>query len=476
MSSEIEIAKNTVLSSKMLFLAHPGNSKLSEYYPNPSNCTAHVAEALNQHGSYRVSFNQAQFGASQTAIVSCSNLLNNLAIVMVINPVDNTTVAREAGWGFDAIDQVQFSFSNSLMQDIAIPGPLLREYALYLCKDEAERRDLLEAAGTAFNGITPGGVAHKTAVVPLNFLSFIGTQHAFPLDLSVLSSGTVQIRATLRAANQVFAVDAAGALAVPNQLVSMDIITSTSVLMQSAFSVRNAMINEPQTIYSLPAKYLNWYKYDIAAGQDIYANPYTIQLSSLPSGQLEAMFVVVRSKRANANPERIADTNLSGGLPFKALRLTYGTLTIYESRSLEERRYYMKSVFDDDMMYYTVGWRTRYLATPNPPDAIAVNGKICRTIFPYQVAVIPFTHKGSQVKSGAFMENLPSYGGSQLTLTFQAEPVERLIFANDVAPLLKTSTTRNEANALDANGYDVYVGYVLSGILALSNGTIDLQI
>lgn len=470
MSSEIEIAKNTVLSSKMLFLAHPGNSKLTEFYPNPSNCTAHVAEALNQHGSYRVSFNQAQFNASQTAIVSCSNLLNNMAIVFTVTPGAATTFALEPGWGFDLIDQVQFSFSNSLMQDIAIPGALLREYSLYLCKDEAERRDLLNAAGTAFNGAHPGGVAAKVAVVPLNFLSFIGTQHAFPLDLSVLSSGTVQIRATTKPANQVFSV-AHNDPALNIALNSMDIITSTSVLMQSAFTVRNAMIQEPTLIYSLPAKYLNWYKYDIgpvaaAPANDIYANEFNIQLSSLPSGQLEAMLVVVRPKRAAANPERIAATYHIGGVSFKRLRLTYGTLTIYDSRSFEERRYYMKSVFDDDMTYRAEGWYDR--------NAQGESG--IASLRPYQVAVIPFVHRGAEVKSGAFMENLPSYGGSQLTLTIRAEPVEQLAYSVGAAVGAYTPAVGFDAFANDANGYDVFVGYVLSGILGLSNGTIDLQI
>jgi len=463
MSSEIENVKGRVLASKPLFIAHPGGNKLSEFYPNPSNCTSHVAESLNQHGSYRISFNQARFGASQTAIISTSSLLNNFAILITMDPANAANTCPEPGWGFDVIETVQFSFSNSLMQDVSIPGPLLREYSLYLCKDDKERNLLLETAGRAFNGVDAGGTGIKTAVVPMNFLSFIGTNHSFPLDLSVLSSGTVQIRVTTRAANQVLLSDAAAALTGAPALASMTIITSTSTLLQSAFSVRNAMLDAPDMIYSLPSKYLNFYQYSIAAGVNPITTEQTIQLSSVPSGQLEAMFIVVRENRAAANPEQTPAVN-NGALIFETLRLTYGSQTIYDSRSYEERCYYLKAVFDDDMSIQSNGYESALTAG---------NVKRVVSLRHYQVAVLPFVHRGAKVKSGAFMENVPNYGGSQLSLSFTIKAPEKLSFKDGVAASINATYVVGGAAAA---GYSIWVGYLMSSILMISNGTIDLQL
>jgi hypothetical protein len=470
---DIELVKNRILSSNALFIAHPGNAKLSEFYPNASNVTSHVAEALNQHGSYRVSFNQRQFGGSSTAIVSTSSLLNNFAIAFSILPGNANTVGTEDGWGFEMIQTVQFSFSNSLMQDVAIPGPLLKEYALYLCKDESERSRLLRAAGSPFAGV----VTARSAIVPLNFLSFIGTTHAFPLDLSVLSSGTVQIRVTLKPADQVFQNNAAAALNANLAIDQMDIIASTSVLLQSAFSVRNAMIESPEMIYSLPSKYLNFYTYAIAAATNPYIAPnQTLQLSSVPSGQLEAMFVCIRRNRDNPNPQ-LTSPLYDNAVSFDYLKLTYGAQTIYESRTFEERCYYLKSVFDDDLQYTTDGFKG--VAAEALPFLIETSYDADRQ---YQCCVIPFMHKGASTKSGAFMENLPTYGGSQLSLEYRLRAPRHTEYwavesANGLPANATNRPSKTEVVAGNAaNGHTIYIGYLMSSILMISNGVIDLQL
>ena len=195
------------------------------------------------------------------------------------------------GWAFDMIASIEITYSNSLMQNMFIRGETLKDYCLLTCCSDKERKDMLRAAGSMYRVAAALGVNTFKFCVPLAFLNHSpgSLRNSWPVDGSVLA-GPIQISVNWRPFAYGFVVTNAGALVVaaPLGFTELSLTAKTTQLQDASFSVKKAMMLDPQLVYSLPARYITSVAY--STNFPAFVNrrhEKTINLSSAPSGMLE---------------------------------------------------------------------------------------------------------------------------------------------------------------------------------------------
>lgn len=468
----VDSAVQTVLSSSRLKLAHPGNAKLTQVYPTPSETTSVLAQAINHRGQFRASSNSKSFAGRSDFVASSSALLSEFAVVgsvTVTNGVGNPVPSakpNEVGWIFQLVDSIEITFSNSLMQAMIITGVALREYSLLCCCSKQERIDMMKTAGQFFPTTFSGAASAKNTYsfcLPLTFLSFaIGSlRNSWPIDSSVLA-GPMQIAINWRTINYAFvALDDTfaflGLAGLPTQFDSLTLIAKTTQLQDAAFSVKKAMMMDPQLVYSLPARYITTVSFPFPLLQA--GNKATINLSSAPSGMLEGLIVTVVEDGGPGGPPVTGLANLEtmSSVPFDQVALEFGGQYIFRCDSYVEYIHYQRSQFGDTLEHENI----LYFADGSAGLLVAVNSPIL---------FIPLVDNGASVLRGHTNENLPSYGGSQLQLTVTPSIHKAL----DTSVAAWQGPEVREDNA--PTGYTIHVTYLVSALVEISQGTVDLQL
>lgn len=466
MAEYVDSAVQTVLSSSRLKLAHPGNAKLTQVYPTPSETTSVLAQAINHRGQFRVTCNNKQFNSRSDFILSSSALISEMAIVgnITIANVGLTTFKPNCvGWIFDMVESMEVTYSNSLMQNMVIRGPSLKDYSLLCCCSRQERIDLLKAAGQSFQDPGVGETTIYNFALPLSFLNHTvaSLRNSWPVDGSVLA-GPIQISINWRPFGYGFVkTDQAILAAVPAQFTKLELVCKTTQLQDAAFSVKKAMMLDPQLVYSLPARYITTVDYTRAL---VPGGVTTINLASAPSGMLEGIIVSIRPSKGTdqwVTPDATFTTNIHGGSStIKRLTLEFGGQNIFRCDTYEEYLHWQRSSFGD-----TVEWvEQTYLAG-------AANTNLSVTNV-HPVYFIPMTNDNAAVFRAHTNENLPSYGGSQLQLTIQVSDTQRELVVGGQS----WDSAENEYGPLVATEYEILVAYLVSALLEISQGTVDLQL
>lgn len=481
MAEYVDSAVETVLSSSRLKLAHPGNAKLTQVYPTPSEVTSVLAQAINHRGQFRVSANSKGLGARSDFILSSSALISEIAIIGQITTAANLGVdegikPNAIGWGFDLIESVEITYSNSLMQNMFIRGETLKDYSLLCCVSPRERNDMLNAAGNAAYVNTAGGATNTHSVcIPISFLNHTPSslRNSWPVDGSVLA-GPIQISINWREAAYAFVKTNAAAVATPFPITwdKLDLVAKTTQLQDASFSVKKAMMLDPQLVYSLPARYITSVDYSREIPAAAGGGQTTINLASAPSGMLEGLIVSIRPKSANSQwvTPAAADAgtnNIRGGsCTLNRIVLEFGGQNIFRAESYEEYQHYMRGCFGDSMEWPGITFRAS-------ADWDLDGGNTDHTIHP--VYFIPLVNDGCSVFRGHTNENLPSYGGAQLQLTLRVDPRQRIGSYSVDSGGSKLDTIQC---TIDQPGisYQIWIGYVVSGLLEISQGTVDLQL
>ncbi len=478
MTEYVDSAVQTVLSSSRLKLAHPGNAKLTEVYPTPSETTSVLAQAVNNRGQFRVSPNSLNFGARSDFVLSSSALISEMAIsgtveqTFTAGPLLNSK-PNAVGWAFDLIESIEITYSNSLMQNMFIRGETLKDYSLLCCTSARERQDMLKAAGQIlpFSVAAGGGTNSFDFVVPISFLnhSVASLRNSWPVDGSVLA-GPIQISINWRSALYAF-VKTDVSFAAPTSFKRLELIAKTTQLQDASFSVKKAMMLDPELVYSLPARYITSVDYSatFASGTD-----HVINLASAPSGMLEGLILSIRP---NATEDWVvpvaAGTNQvqGGSVTLNKIKLEFGGQNLIRCDTHEEWKHFTRSSFGDDLewvgSYYTQG--AAYAPTGTDGSCIK-----------HSTYFLPLLNDGSAVFRGHTNENLPSYGGSQLQLTLNVAPNQRALagvgLATPSGGNFPAYDGQDAVIAQGGTGYQIWVGYVVSALVEISQGTVDLQL
>lgn len=344
--SYVEQSAAHVLANHELLMATPSASRLTSFYPTPSESQNTIAQAVCNSGQLTVQANSKNFGQSSDFIISSPNLMDtpHLRLGFTIpayvatvgaNPTQAPNLyagSYHAGWGFDCIDQIEITFANSNISNLQITGHAMRAWSLLQCKDEEARKKLLYTAGShkIYNRSAP---IEMEAVVPLSFLFWRaagGVKGGFPIDGRALNGPIIfRIRFTTLdhffgpclsdfQANLVPDVDYPSTVAAftPGErshggvadfwpggsapvtaFSTMNLTFRSYQLMDGAFSVSKALEANPGFVYSLPSLWLNTYTQQVSLDVNGVGN---LNLNSAPAGMIQAM--ILRIRPINADP------------------------------------------------------------------------------------------------------------------------------------------------------------------------------
>lgn len=468
MASEyIESAANEILSNKRVLLRHPGARSMNELYPSPSLASTQLAELVNARGRYRIAGNNLQLGGISNFVISTSSIIQNWAIHASIVLAANRTMLT--GWLLQAVNQIEVTFSNSLMQSIQLSGLILREYLLSMCDSEEKRNRLLTQAGQC----TLGAAGTFRASIPVGnlILSAMGASSQFPLDQSTLA-GSIQVLVRWNNAGSFTTNVAANGAAIPTAFNSLEMTCDTSDLLTGAFSIRQALSMDPSLSYNIPSRYINSTRVPIANFDPAAGNENLVQLTSCPAGMLEAIVICLKPTSEHNSTASDAAANsayfpIGGSVNLSTLRLTYGGTDLFRADSSEEIKSNMRSVFGGDTMRYK---QIGHTFTPGGPGPLGAD------ISQYDcgVIIIPLVYDGCRSYQGHLIENNPSYSGASLELRFTVNnQFEREEYKFN-APFKRTNQV--VVGSGGAIAWTLEVGYVLSAILEISQGAVDLQL
>lgn len=550
----VDAAAAHVLSNNEILMASPSSAQLSAFYPTPAESTNTIAQAVCNSGQLVVKANSKTFPGSSDFQVSTGNILDSPFLSMVIRipalvhaQAANLYVASWSdGWGYDLIDSVEVSYSNSNISNLIITGQALRDWSLLQCKNKAERRDLLAAAGR-MQIQSRAADRYFRATMPISFLNWAGaggTHGGFPLDARTLN-GSIQFQFHFRNLGASIGPvassyipdtvpgDAGTAIVVqygpgtdsgfPSSFNELEMTFRTYQLMDSAFSVSHALQANPGMIYSIPAKWVNTYRYqvDVTPG-----NKAEIQLNSAPAGMIQCMLLNIRpiarvgnvatptkmtwdyekvtaSGRDAYNPARY------GSLPLSSLRLQYSGQSIFDAHTEDQLNAYYKFIFCDDLITdiptvpQHLSIRDGEAVTEllsNQPDRVCI-------LHNSPLHLIPLMHNGNSIFRFRHFENLPHYSGSTLSLQFTpelpkykanpypshsnptvvttggAERATNLDLLHSGAAMTKRTIATGAITApalwgadLDFDRVEVSVTYVVAALLQSTNGVVELQL
>lgn len=466
MAAQIDTAVASILSRSKLKLSHPGASQLHEFYASPSNCTSLLAESVQNYHRVRIAANNLSLNSQTTFTISTSSLVSSLWLHCSVTLGAGFKLPHN-GWLFDSIASIEVTFSNSLLQNMVLPGSALRDYMLLSCKNRWDRESLLSTAGQCI--YAAAGTA--SASMPIgHLLSSAAYQSGnFPIDFSVLN-GPLLIQFNWNPGFR-FTVKAAGNFAPPTAWASCQVTGMTVDLVDSSFAVKSAMAQNPMLIYSTPAKYLNSINYNLTSVSPGVEQ--TINLQSAPAGMLSAMILNIRPTGGDADGAATSSdwTGIGSGatagtalihsesVQLSTLRLTYGGQNLVDCRSLREIQAMFASAFDGDSLEYNV------IST-----AATGTNDYGEQVYHTNALVIPFGYDNRAIFSHKVVENLPGYAGASLQLSFT---VAQGTVSKNGTPY------KVEADGLVIQNnlpYTVQVTYVIESLVEISQGTVDLQL
>lgn len=462
MSEEIDNAVADVLSSKRLKLVHPGDGRLTQVYATAADVTSMLAEAVTHRGQYRVASNNLALGAQSQFIISTSAIIADMYLIFSVTAPSGSFFSH-SGWGFDLIESVEVTYANSLMQNMVIRGDVMKEYSKLCCCSQDERAQMLDHAGPMSANRTG---ATLTAAVPISFLNNNtgGLRSSWPTDASVLA-GPIQLSVNWVSTVQsgrIFIDSATPGGTLPTAVGSAEITCTTITLQRASFGVKNAMMKDPSLVYSLPGKYLSIVN-ESRSNLGSVTDPISINLNSAPAGMLEAILIYA----APADPlssDWVTGTGSGsvkhgGSLRLDNLRLQFGSQDLIRYRTREEMLAFNRSQFGDNLTY-------KELICPAATPSAAVPTFHQTTS---DIILLPMCLNGKGVFNGHVNEHLPSYGGSQLQLTLQFQSTR-----GEVTAARPFGAEGDED--VTATTIQIWICYIISGILEVSQGTVDLQL
>lgn len=572
--SAIDQAAASVLASSEILLSAPNNAKLHALYPTPAECTSTIAQMVCNSGQIRVTSNSKSFGGVSNFHISSASILDppvlNVTLPITIASPVALTAASDLpigvapcgdGWLFQLISSIEVTFSNSNLSNLILRKESLREWTLAQCRGREEREELLRNAGsgrlvipTFAGGAVASGVAVFTASLPLSFLSWQGANvdSGFGFDARTVN-GIIQLQINwepnVYKAFSLFRLRGgfvnAGqtydqystkfknlTLAAP---AFSDIFLSfrSYQLMDSTFSVANALATDPYLKYALPGKWVNSYKIELVGERVVSSKPWgellpaglrpsdatrlTMELTSAPAGMLQAIGIHVRPIGAKASsalgfgqgvgyPYPYGGTggdldkvkvNYAESLALDSIRLQYSGQNIIQLNSKKEIDAYMKFIYGDDFTYYSTAPLPNPSASCGTSTALDVDytGSVAdaavallaaRTTLVHnsqtrgygkrkgQIYLLPLMHNGRQVFQERHFENLPQYSGSTLTLEITAlDDTPYQTPFEPATPWTGAVAATNAANARFKDAGTLYNTIIGGGAL---NPTIDVPI
>lgn len=452
---QIAASVERTLGKAPLLMSHPGSSALSSLYPSVSSCTSHLVETSNASNRYRVNANSITLGATSTFSVSSSYLLYNPCLNLEFTVPANNHV--DDGWGLAAINSIEISFASSLCQNLLLTGTAMKSLLLYYSSDPEKRSLVIKQCGEA----TAGAAVCKASIPLISLINRGQISNTYPQDASCYN-GFLQLSVTFNTCEK-FIFDNSTNAHPPNVTAWTNCYLTfcQSAILDAGFSVKTALQNSPMSVYSVPTTYATSYKYNKTIDADSGVQT-QLTISSAPKGMLTGILLNINPTselQGSANGQVISYVN---GVNLSQLRLEYAGTDIYRADTAKEIDAITRYRFDGDDLSYNFNFhRARNVANANFSQMLG------------KVYFIPFDYHSGMVRSQNHIENVPSFDGSTLSITFTVDANAQRSY-NDPATPFKVSALAT-AGAEEPEDYTIEVIYLLNALIEISDSGIDLQ-
>ena len=188
-----------ILVTKRSILSNPGTKIDNSLYYSALNTTVQVSEITWTTGRFSQSLQSLAFGSTSTITIPNGSFLQNVMLHLELPPLPiNCCLPR--GWGFAAINSINFLLGSSNVPQISLTGQTLFQIIMAQCETVSKRNEVLALAGQETFvplSLNSGPLTENTVadlVLPLPFSGMAGPDHQLPFDTSLLQNPiTIQI-------------------------------------------------------------------------------------------------------------------------------------------------------------------------------------------------------------------------------------------------------------------------------------------
>lgn len=173
------------LSQKRVLLANPG-TKLDNIYYNKMNTLVEMTEVTYNHGRLNVALSSITFGGQSQVIIPNNNLLSDTYLHLELpDLVADQSICR--GWGYAAIDHINYLFGSSNVAQQQIRGDTLIQVLLGQCNNSEKKNELFRLGG-AEKLASDGEIMSADLLLPFPWSSASGEHDKKPFDTSLLNN------------------------------------------------------------------------------------------------------------------------------------------------------------------------------------------------------------------------------------------------------------------------------------------------
>jgi hypothetical protein len=380
------------LSSSNVIANHPGGVRVAgDLYPQNASVTNEVGKRSNYYGRLRISANSLSGGSQITfqippaSLVGCC-LLNGYVSVPQY-------VYANSAWMYDMIDSVQYSLGgSSSVNNISLSGKSNFDLVMASCASKEKRNNLMK---TSIQGVASN--YYGSAVIWLPW-SAPNLSSVFPYDTASLKSN-IQITIQLKPFWKVFNGITGQSPTLPTSFNSLNMSCFQSDVVNPALSIGYQMQQNPSQDYKFPFHLSQTFQTTQAV---VPGTPFTVQLSSLPAGILEAIVVSISPL---SSVGVIAGTTAARSLvsyTLSSYSLLFNGQTLIDVQSDPEFLTYSNILMNEgDGLEYTVGTQLAY-------------GAGTQSNFNCRCYILPMSRDIQRSLNDNYHENTPSFGGSLL--------------------------------------------------------------
>src|ERR1700679_1604520 len=135
------------LSTKRSLLSNPG-IKMDDIYYGPFNTTVEMSEVTYNLGRLTIGLSQLNFGSQSQLIIPNNSLLSTCYLHLELPAIiANQTICR--GWGYAAINNINFLFGSSNVSQIQLSGQSLFQTIMMEAETAEKRSELFRGWGYA---------------------------------------------------------------------------------------------------------------------------------------------------------------------------------------------------------------------------------------------------------------------------------------------------------------------------------------
>jgi hypothetical protein len=234
------------LSNKKNLSANQGIKYDDLYYSN-MNSTVQLVESVTTTNKFKQSLQSLQFGSSSMVTFQNSSFLGRTMLHLELPPLE-PNLCLPKGWGWRAIQSIEFQFGSSSVNNVTISGITMFHMLLAQCTNSEAASELLRLGGEEtltplpFDPEVPDSNRPSADIVLiLPWSNVHGGQYAkLPFDTSLLSQ-PITVTIQFRNSNEIYG----GSGLKPNSLHSATIMSKLTDLTNKTLGLKYSLMRNP---------------------------------------------------------------------------------------------------------------------------------------------------------------------------------------------------------------------------------------